>query len=231
MSITQNLADIRARIAEAARLAGRDPADTALMAVSKFQPEDKINEALAAGQRLFGENRVQDAQKRWGHRKADMPDLMLHLIGALQTNKVREAVALFDVIQTLDREKLARALAEEMTRQGRPLPCFIQVNTGEEPQKGGVLPHDLPPFHDFCVKACGLDIRGLMGLPPENDPPALHFALLKHLAGQVGVSGLSMGMSGDYDKAVALGSTIVRIGTGLFGTRENPLAGQAGAGG
>jgi PLP dependent protein len=190
-----------------------------LVAVSKMQPDEKITEALAAGQRRFGENRVQEAATRWSPRRAQFPDLELHLIGPLQTNKVREAVALFDVIETLDRDKLALALAGEMRRQDRALPCFIQVNTGDEAQKAGVSISDLSRFHGFCVKDCGLNIVGLMCIPPLEDPPALHFALLKQQAQALGLAQLSMGMSGDFEKAIALGATHVRVGTGIFGER------------
>lgn len=221
MSITENLETIHHKIAKAAASAGRAPADVSLVAVSKRQPPEKIREALAAGHRCFGENRVQEAHEHWSALKADYPDLRLHLIGPLQTNKVKEAVALFDVIETLDREKLAHKLAAEMSAQGKRLPCFIQVNTGEEPQKAGISPSDLPAFLSFCRKDCGLDIAGLMCIPPVDDPPALHFALLKNLATEHALSDLSMGMSDDFEKAVAAGATYVRVGTGIFGARPS----------
>ncbi len=190
------------------------------MAVSKKQPAELIQAALNAGHRLFGENRVQEAQVHWAELRQDYPDLRLHLIGPLQTNKVKEAIALFDVIETVDREKLARVLAKEMEKQGRHLPCFIQVNTGEEEQKAGIILADLAAFHEFCVKECGLDIQGLMCIPPVEEPAALHFALLAKLAKGLGLAELSMGMSGDFEKAIPLGATYIRVGTGVFGARE-----------
>lgn len=223
MSIAQNLAALKATIEKAARPHGRDPAQVQIVAVSKKQPPEKIAEALAAGHRLFGENRVQEAQQRWQGMKEKYPDLKLHLVGPLQTNKIKDAVKLFDVIETLDREKLARALAEEMTKQGCSLPCFVQVNTGEEQQKAGIAPAALPGFLDFCTKECGLNVTGLMCIPPVDEPPALHFALLKKLAARHGLCELSMGMSGDYEKAVTLGATCVRIGTALFGARAEEI--------
>lgn len=190
-----------------------------LVAVSKVQPDDKIEAALVAGQRLYGENRVQEAQQRWAARRSAYPDLKLHLIGPLQTNKVKEAVALFDVIETLDREKLALALAGEMRKQNRFLRCFIQVNTGDEDQKAGIAPQALPAFLKFCRDDCGLMVAGLMCIPPVDEPAGLHFALLKKLAGENGLAELSMGMSADFEKAIPLGATYVRVGTGVFGER------------
>ena len=221
MSVSQNLKNLHAQISKAAQGAGRKPDDIHLVAVSKVQPATRIDEALAAGHRLFGENRVQEAQEHWAAIRAGgaYPDLKLHLIGPLQTNKAADAVALFDVIETLDREKLALALAKEMQKQGRNLPCFIQVNTGEEAQKAGIAPADLPGFLEFCRTECGLNVRGLMCIPPVDDPPALHFALLAKLARAHDLPELSMGMSGDFEKAIALGATSVRIGTGVFGER------------
>lgn len=227
MSVAENLEIVMRRIANAARGVGRAPDDVQLVAVSKVQPEARIEEALAAGQRVFGENRVQEAQERWGSfesgRRADYADLSLHLIGPLQTNKVKDAVALFDVIETVDREKLARALAKEMDKQGRPdkknLPCFIQVNTGEEEQKAGIAPAAVEAFYRFCVDECGLNIVGLMCIPPFDEPSALHFALLKKYADVLGLKQLSMGMSSDFEQAIALGATSVRVGTGVFGAR------------
>ncbi|MFN3700768.1 MAG: YggS family pyridoxal phosphate-dependent enzyme [Alphaproteobacteria bacterium] len=197
-----------------------NPQHVTLIAVSKQQPEEKIEAALSAGQRHFGENRLQEAQQRWNNdRRARFPDLCLHLIGALQTNKAREAVALFDVIHSVDREKLARILGQEMAAQNRKLPCFIQVNTGMEDQKSGITPDDLANFLAFCRKECVLDIIGLMCLPPVDEPPALHFAFLRKLAETHGLSQLSMGMSDDYERAVPLGATHIRVGTGVFGAR------------
>ena len=219
MSVAENLSNIQKIIEDTAKNSSRDPAPVQLVAVSKKQPDKRIEEALVAGHRLFGENRVQEAKERWRERRLRYPDLRLHLIGPLQTNKVKDAVALFDVIETIDREKLARMLADEMAKQGKDLPCFIQVNTGEEDQKSGVLPAQLKEFYDFCYSECGLDIVGLMCIPPADEPPALHFALLKKHADQLGLKELSMGMSGDFEQAIPLGATYVRVGTGVFGAR------------
>lgn len=219
MTIEENFSAIRQDIATACQTAGRDPLSVQLVAASKMQPPQAIDSALAAGQRIFGENRVQDAYERWKDRRPLYPDLRLHLIGSLQTNKVKDAVALFDVIETVDRESLARELAKEMTRQNRFLPCLIQVNTGEEAQKGGVVPQNLSGFLDVC-RNLGLNITGLMCIPPVDEPPELHFALLRKLAARHGLHNLSMGMSADFEKAIALGATSVRVGTALFGERE-----------
>lgn len=221
MSVAENLERLHAQIDTAARDAGRDPRDITLIAVSKKQPDSRLEEALAAGQRVFGENRVQEAQTHWKERRLQYPDLQLHLIGPLQTNKVKDAVKLFDVVETVDREKLAHTLAKEMAAQGRDLPCYIQVNTGEEPQKAGVLPGELKGFYDYCYYECGLNIVGLMCIPPLDEPAALHFALLKKHADALGLEKLSMGMSGDFEKAIPLGATAVRVGTGVFGTRDD----------
>lgn len=217
-NVQENRNAILKKIAVTAKEAGRDPNGVTLVAVSKQQPMDKIVNMLGTGQRIFGENRVQEAKERWGALKETYPDMRLHLIGHLQTNKVREAVALFDVIETLDRPKLADELAKEMTRQGRFLPCLIEVNTGEEAQKGGVLPSDLPDLLSHA-RGLGLNVEGLMAIPPANEPPALHFALLKKLAARHGLATVSMGMSGDFEKAIALGATHARVGTALFGVR------------
>ena len=192
-----------------------------LVAVSKRQPEEKIDAALAAGQRVFGENRVQEASQRWTDRRMAYSDLTLHLIGPLQTNKVAEAVALFDVIEVVDREKLARALAKEMTRQNRYLPCYIQVNTGEEPQKSGILPDQLDDFAHFCKDELALPIIGLMCIPPVDEEAAMHFALLNTMAQRLNLPKLSMGMSGDYIEAIGFGATSVRVGSAIFGVRDN----------
>lgn len=217
MSAAQRVADIRQHIVKAQEspLAARS---VTLLAASKSQPREAIAEAYAAGIRDFGENRVQEAAAKWGAIRADFPDIRLHLIGPLQTNKLREAVALFDVIQTVDREKLALGLAAEMRRQGRALPCYIQVNTGEEPQKAGVPPALAPAFIRSC-RAAGLEVAGLMCVPPAGQHAAPHFALLARLAQAQGVAGLSMGMSGDYETAVRLGATCIRLGRTLFGGR------------
>lgn len=218
-SVAANIAALTDKIHTACAGAGRDPAAVNLVAVSKTQSSARIDEALAAGQRLFGENRVQEAKDRWAARRAANPDLRLHLIGPLQTNKAKDAVALFDCIEPLDREKLAAALLHEMKKQNRFLPCFVQVNTGEEPQKAGVTPANLSDLLAYARKA-GLEIRGLMCIPPLNEPPAPHFALLRKLAARHNLPELSMGMSADYERAIALGATYVRIGTALFGERE-----------
>ena len=190
-----------------------------LVAVSKQQPDDKITDALATGHRLFGENRVQEATMRWQARKNEFTDLTLHLIGPLQSNKVSDAVALFDVIETIDRPKIAVALAKEMAKQDKHLPCFIQVNTGDEPQKSGISPQETLSFVNHCQSELGLNIIGLMCIPPQSEEPAMHFALLKKLAKQVGLPHLSMGMSADFEQAIAFGADYVRVGSALFGER------------
>ena len=216
--IAANLTETLNRI-EAARTDAAAP-PPALVAVSKRQPDDRIDAALAAGHRLFGENRVQEAQQRWTERRREHPDLTLHLIGPLQTNKAAEAVALFDVIEVVDRPKLALALAREMARQDRRLSCYIQVNTGEEPQKSGILPDEADDFIAFCRDECELDIVGLMCIPPQDEEPAMHFALLRGIAARNGLAGLSMGMSGEFEEAVAFGATSVRVGSAIFGARD-----------
>ncbi len=212
-------AEILARIARAAQSAGRDPGDITLTAVSKQQPWERVAKVLAAGQRVFGENRVQEALERWRERR---DGLELRLIGPLQSNKAREAVGLFDVIETLDREKLAHVLAQEMARQGRRPRLYVQVNTGEEPQKAGVAPGAADGFIRACREQHGLQIEGLMCIPPEDEPPAPHFALLGRIAARNGLAGLSMGMSADFETAVRLGATVVRVGSALFGARPPP---------
>ncbi|HYE49839.1 MAG TPA: YggS family pyridoxal phosphate-dependent enzyme [Azospirillaceae bacterium] len=225
--VAANLAEIRGRIGAAARAVGRDPAGVALVAVSKVQPVERLRAALAAGQRVFGENRVQEAKAKWPALKAEYPDVELHLIGPLQTNKVKEAVALFDVIQTVDRPKLAAALAEECARQGRRPRFLVEVNTGEEPQKAGIPPAEVAAFLAACRDEHGLAVEGLMCIPPAEEEPALHFALLADLARRNGLAGVSMGMSGDYEVAVRMGATHVRVGTALFGERVRPEAPEA----
>jgi pyridoxal phosphate enzyme (YggS family) len=210
---------VNEEIGLAAEAAGRAPEGVKLIAVSKTVPAAIIEEAIEAGQRLFGENRVQEAHGKWPALKALHPDLELHLIGPLQSNKVKEAVALFDVIETLDRPKLARALAEEMESQGKHPRLFVQVNTGEEPQKAGVAPDETVSFIALCRETFNLKIDGLMCIPPFDEEPSLHFALLAKLAGQLGLEELSMGMSGDFAKAIAFGATYVRVGTAIFGER------------
>ncbi|HZQ41146.1 MAG TPA: YggS family pyridoxal phosphate-dependent enzyme [Rhizomicrobium sp.] len=219
MSIAENLADILARIDAARKAAIKSAATTRLVAVSKTVPEAGIREALAAGQRLFGENRVQEAQGKYPGLKQEFPDLELHLIGPLQTNKVKDAVALFDVIQTLDRPKLADALAHERDKGGRNPRLFLQVNTGEEPQKAGVLPREAGALIAHARKL-ELPLEGLMCIPPVDDDAAPHFAFLAKLARDHGLSQLSMGMSGDFELAVRFGATHVRVGTAIFGARS-----------
>ena len=213
------LADVRQHIAAAARAAGRDPAAVTLVAVSKTHGADRVRELLDAGQRVFGENRVHEAEEKFPALKAAYPDLELHLIGPLQSNKAREAVALFDVIQSVDRERLAATLAKEMARGGRWPDCYIQVNTGEEPQKAGVLPAALDAFVAVCRDTHKLPIVGLMCIPPVDEEPAPHFALLAKMAARNGLAKISMGMSADYETAIRLGATHVRVGTALFGQR------------
>ena len=206
-------------IAEAARSAGRDPEAVRLIAVSKTVPADAIEEAIACGQRRFGENRVQEAKAKWPALKERHPGLELHLIGPLQSNKVRDAVELFDVIHSVDRPKIAAALAEEMKRAGKSPRLLVQVNTGDEPQKAGVLPSETDAFVGLCRDKLGLTIEGLMCIPPFDEEPSLHFALLAKIAARLGLTELSMGMSGDFEKAIAFGATYVRIGTAIFGAR------------
>ena len=210
---------VREEIALAAEAAGRDPAEVALVAVTKTVAPAAIEQAIGAGQRSFGENRVQEAQRKWPAIKQRHHGLELHLIGPLQTNKVREAVALFDVIETVDRPKLARMLAEEMARSGRRPRLFVQVNTGEESQKAGVAPGETEAFVALCRDTFGLDIGGLMCIPPFDQDPGPHFTLLAELAERLDIEDLSMGMSGDFARAVQLGATYVRIGTAIFGAR------------
>jgi PLP dependent protein len=218
--IAANLAAVRARIDAAARAAGREPGAVTLVAVGKTHGPGAIRAALAAGQRVFGENRVQEALGKFPGLRADFPDLALHLIGPLQTNKVKEAVANFDVIETVDRPRLAEALAREMARIGRRLSCFIEVNTGEEPQKSGVFPTAADAFITDCRDRLGLPIVGLMCVPPHDEGPAPHFALLREIARRNGLTNLSMGMSADYETAIRFGATHVRVGTAIFGTRQ-----------
>ena len=224
MTISQNLADILARIGAARKAAIAPAPATALVAVSKTVPHEGISEAIAAGQRIFGENRVQEAQAKYPDLKSEHPGLELHLIGPLQTNKVKEAVALFDVIQTLDRIKLADALAAERDRSGRCPRLLLQVNTGEEPQKAGVLPRETAALIDHARKL-GLPLEGLMCIPPAEDDAAPHFAFLAKLARDHELKNLSMGMSGDFELAIKFGATHVRVGTAIFGARQaQPIA-------
>ena len=212
-------ADVKSKLAQAAKLAGRNADEVSLIAVSKQQPEARINSALKGGLRIFGENRVQEAQRRWQPRRSLISDLELHMIGPLQSNKAGDAVALFDIIHTVDRPKIARALKIEMDKQNRQLPCFIQVNTGEEPQKAGISPKEIPDFLTFCQFEIGLNIVGLMCIPPIDEEAAMHFALLKSYAEHLSLPQLSMGMSGDFEEAIAFGATHIRVGSALFGAR------------
>lgn len=219
-TVADNLRAVRAEIARAAREAGRRDDAVCLVAVSKTQPADRVAEALAAGQRVFGENRVQEARSKFPDLRGRWPDLQLHLLGPLQTNKVREAVALFDVIETVDRRRLAEALAREMERAGRCPDLFVEVNTGEEPQKAGVLPADADAFIAACRTELALPVTGVMAIPPQDEEPSLHFALLADLAARNGLAKVSMGMSADYPIAVQFGATHVRVGTAIFGARR-----------
>lgn len=218
----RNLSAIRTEIAEIANGCDRDPADVNLVAVSKVHTDERIIPVLDAGHRLFGENRVQEAEGKWPALRDRFDDIWLHLIGPLQSNKVKNAVATFDVIETVDRPKIARALANEFDRIGRQLPCFIQVNTGEEPQKAGILPTDIDEFVKTCVDDLALPILGLMCIPPIDEEPALHFGLLSEMAKRNGLAAKSMGMSADYGTAIKMGATHVRIGTAIFGSRPRP---------
>lgn len=213
------LAGVRNEIATAAKGVGRNPDDVTLIAVSKTFASEDIVPVLEAGQRHFGENRVQEALGKWPGLREDYADLTLHLIGPLQSNKAKDAVALFDVIHTVDRPKIARALATEMEKQGKRLPLFIQVNTGEEEQKAGVAPGEVDALLGLCREELGLEIAGLMCIPPVEEAAAVHFAFLAKLAGEHGLQGLSMGMSGDFVTAVELGATHVRVGSAIFGER------------
>jgi pyridoxal phosphate enzyme (YggS family) len=218
MSISENLAAILARIAAARKAAIAPAPQIRLIAVSKTVPEAGIREALGAGQRLFGENRVQEAQAKFPQLKKEFPDLELHLIGPLQTNKVKDAVLLFDVVQSLDRTRLADALAAERDKSGKCPRLFVQVNTGEEPQKSGVMPIEAGALIAYARKL-NLPVAGLMCIPPLNDDPAPHFAFLVKLARESGLSDLSMGMSDDFETAVKFGATYVRVGSAIFGAR------------
>lgn len=221
--IAAALQEVQDRIAAAARDAGRDPAEVSLIAVSKTHPAERIRPAIDAGQRVFGENRVQEAEDKWPALKAAFPDTELHMIGGLQSRKVAPAVALFDVIHSIDREKVAAAAARAMAEQGRRPACFIQVNTGEEPQKSGIAPQDADAFIERCRSVHDLPLAGLMCIPPADQEPAPHFALLAKIAERNGLKGLSMGMSADYEVAIRFGATLVRVGTAIFGNRT-PVA-------
>ncbi|TPM38883.1 YggS family pyridoxal phosphate-dependent enzyme [Mesorhizobium sp. B2-2-3] len=215
----QQFLAVKAKIAAAEREARRDAGAVTLVAVSKTFDAADIRPVIEAGQRVFGENRVQEAQGKWPALKEAFPDVELHLIGPLQSNKAREAVALFDVIETVDREKISAELAKEIARQGRAPKLYVQVNTGSEPQKAGIEPRDAVTFVARCRDVHGLAIEGLMCIPPADENPGPHFALLEKLAREAGVAKLSMGMSGDYETAIAFGATSVRVGSAIFGSR------------
>lgn len=216
--IAENFTAVTSSIKKACKEAKRPQEGVQLVAVSKEQPPESIKAALAFGHRVYGENRVQDAETSWQPYKASHPDLKLHLIGPLQTNKVKDAIALFDVIETIDRESLVLELTKQLEKAPKAMEFFIQVNTGDEPQKSGVTLAELPALIDLC-RNHKLNVTGLMCIPPVNEPPVLHFALLKKLAAQHNLPNLSMGMSADYKQAIAVGATHIRVGTALFGAR------------
>jgi PLP dependent protein len=218
-NIAANLAAVRERIAAAAQGAGRAPDGVTLVAVSKTHPTATVRQALTAGHRVFGENRVQEAEAKYPALREEFPDLALHLIGPLQTNKVRGALAIFDVIESVDRPRLAQVLAREMDHSNRRPPCLIEVNTGEEPQKAGIMPAEADGFIIECRDRLGLPIIGLMCVPPIDEEPSLHFALLREIARRNELEVLSMGMSADFEKAIRFGATHVRVGTAIFGAR------------
>lgn len=219
IEIADSLLAVKSKIEAAAREAGRTAADIELVAVSKGHGADRVRAAIDAGHRIFGENRVQEAAEKFRELQDELSDLSVHMVGPLQTNKARQAVALFDVIQSLDRPKLAAALAREMDRCGQRPKCFIEVNTGDEKQKSGVSLDSADQFIENCRSEYGLPVAGLMCIPPAEDEPSLHFALLRQLAARNGLTALSMGMSRDYEVAVAFGATHVRVGTAIFGPR------------
>lgn len=222
----QNLDSVLQQIKSAARAVSSDPAGVTLIAVSKTHDAARIAPMIAAGQRAFGENRIQEAQAKWPALKTATPDLVLHLIGPLQSNKAADAVALFDVIHTVDRPRIAEALANEMARQNRRLPCFIQVNTGCEPQKAGIDPHEAEQFVKECIATWNIPVVGLMCIPPVEERAAVHFGFLKDLARRTGLAQLSMGMSADFEIAVRFGATHVRVGSALFGARPSPAGNE-----
>ena len=222
--VADNLAIIHDKIAMAKKAYQKQTGSNrpvSLVAVSKRQPNERIEAALAAGHRVFGENRVQEAESRWAPRRASHSDLRLHLIGPLQTNKASDAVALFDVIEVVDRPKLAKVLGDEMNRQNRQLECYIQINTGKEAQKSGIVPEDTDDFIAYCCHEVGLKIAGLMCIPPIDEEAAMHFALMQVIAKRNNLSILSMGMSDDFEDAIAFGATAVRIGSAIFGARDS----------
>jgi len=216
----ENLREIAGRIAAAAKAADRNPDDIHLIAVTKRQSEDRVKALLNAGQRIFGENRLQEAQERWSDLRVGQKDLDLHMVGPLQSNKVEDVMRLFDAVHSLDRPKLAQKFAEHAAKLGHCPDLFIQVNTGEEPQKSGVMPQDLDGFVRLCREELSLPVVGLMCLPPQWEEPALHFALLQKFAQAHGLGKLSMGMSADFETAIQFGATHLRLGTVLLGPRQ-----------
>jgi PLP dependent protein len=220
VDVAANLAAVNAQLAVAAATAGRRAESVTLVAVAKTHPAVIVRQALAAGHRVFGENRVQEAEAKWPPMREEFPDIVLHLIGPLQRNKARRAVRLFDVIETVDRPEIARAIADVALQEGRGPQLFIQVNTGEEPQKAGVMPEETDALVRACREEFGLPVRGLMCMPPVDEEPSLHFALLREIARRNRLDELSMGMSADFDVAVRFGATHVRVGTAIFGARR-----------
>ncbi len=220
INIKENIDNIKRSINECASLWERDYHDINLIAVSKRQPKEKIISALKAGHRLFGENKVQEAFEHWSDIKPLYDNLKLHLIGPLQSNKVRDAVKIFDCIETIDREKIAVKLSSELKKQNKKIESFIQINIGEEEQKSGISIKEFPEFFNFCKNDCDLDIKGLMCIPPAGEPASMYFALLKKIAYSHDIKNLSMGMSADFEKAISLGATHIRVGTKIFGSRN-----------
>ena len=221
LNVAKNLDLINQKIEASLKGANRQRDDVQLIAVSKVQPVEKIEAAIVEGHRLFGENRVQEAALKWPALKTKYPNAKLHLIGPLQTNKVKDAIMLFDVIETLDRLKLAEEIKKQSVKKGSDITCYVQVNTGEEQQKAGVFPAEAEEFVQYCQKTVGLNIKGLMCIPPVSEEPALHFSLLGEIAGRLNLPILSMGMSDDFETAIAFGATHVRIGSSIFGKRES----------
>ena len=221
LNVAKNLVLINQKIEASLEGANRQKHDVKLIAVSKVQPVEKIEAALVEGHRIFGENRIQEAALKWPALKIRYPDAQLHLIGPLQTNKVKDAITLFDVIETLDRLKLAEEIKKQSVKKGADITCYVQVNTGEEQQKAGIFPAEAEEFVKHCQETVGLNIKGLMCIPPVNEEPALHFSLLGEIAGKLNLPALSMGMSEDFETAIAFGATHVRIGSSIFGKREN----------
>ncbi|MEQ9640670.1 MAG: YggS family pyridoxal phosphate-dependent enzyme [Alphaproteobacteria bacterium] len=221
VDVPSNLATVQGHIADACRAANRPPRDVTLVAISKVHGPERIRPAILAGHRTFGENRVQEAEGKWPALRDEFADLTLHLVGPLQSNKVHRAVELFDVIETIDRQRIADRIAREIKAQGKAMQCFVQVNTGEEAQKAGIPPAETETFVHYCRDELALPVVGLMCIPPVDDEPSLHFSLLRELGSSTGLAKLSMGMSADYEIAVACGATHVRVGTAIFGDRPS----------